>query len=153
MKRLFILLGMVFSVATVFSQNITKAEYFIDADPGQGKASAIPNFTSADVVNFSFTIPTATLSNGFHFLAIRVFDAEAKWSRYETRGFYLSSTTAVNSANIVAAESFVEIDPGPGKGTPAAVGISGSSNFYYCHPTTTYCWFSLPFCKSKRWRW
>ena len=87
MKRLFILLGMSFSVATVFSQNITKAEYFIDTDPGQGKGTPVINFAPGDIVNFSFDIPTTTLSDGFHFLATRVYDAEGKWSRYETRGF------------------------------------------------------------------
>ena len=127
MKRLFILLGMSFSVATVFSQNITKAEYFIDTDPGQGKGTPVINFAPGDIVNFSFDIPTTTLSDGFHFLATRVYDAEGKWSRYETRGFYLSSTTSINTSNIVAAESFVDIDPGPGKGTPASVGNSGST--------------------------
>lgn len=127
MKRLFILLGMVFSVATVFSQNITKAEYFIDSDPGQGKGTPITNFASGDTVNFSFTIPTTTLSDGFHFLATRVYNAEGKWSRYETRGFYLSSTTAINTANIVAAEYFYDVDAGVGKGSLLVVTIPGST--------------------------
>src|SRR5690349_13700802 len=102
MKRLFILLGIVLSVSTVFSQSITKAEYFVDLDPGQGKATPINNFTSGDLVSFSFSLATSTLTDGFHFLGTRVSDADGKWSRYESRGFYLSSTTTVNTTNIVA---------------------------------------------------
>lgn len=118
---------MLFSVATVFSQNITKAEYFIDVDPGQGKGTPIPNFAPGDTVIFSFTIPTATLSEGFHFLATRVYNAEGKWSRYETRGFYLSGTTAMNTANIVAAEYFYDSDPGTGNGSSLILASPGDT--------------------------
>lgn len=125
MKRLFILLGMVFSVTTVFSQSIVKGEYFIDVDPGPGNGTALPNFPAADTVNLAFTIPTATLSSGFHYLATRVMDADGKWSRYESRGFYLSSTTGINAVDIVAAEFFYDTDPGVGQGWPASVGTAG----------------------------
>src|SRR5688572_2989071 len=125
MKRIFILLGMLFFINTVFSQNIIKAEYFLDADPGQGHGTAVPGFTAGDMVNFPVAVPTSALSSGFHSLNIRVADANGVWSRYETRGFYLSTTTTTNTTNITAAEYFIDDDPGIGSGMPANIGSSG----------------------------
>src|SRR5688572_26454425 len=126
MKGIFILLGMLFSINTVFSQNIIKAEYFLDADPGPGNGTAVPGFTAGDIVNFPVTVPTSNLISGFHSLNIRVADENGVWSRYETRGFYLSTVTTTNTTNITGAEYFIDSDPGPGKGTPANIGSPGA---------------------------
>src|SRR5829696_2646884 len=99
MKRIFILLWILFSLQTVFSQNIIKAEYFLDVDLGPGNGTAIPNFTPGDIVNLSFAISTSNLTSGFHSVNTRVADSDGKWSRYETRAFYLSTSTA-NTTNI-----------------------------------------------------
>ena len=125
MKGIFILLGMLFFINTVFSQNIIKAEYFLDADPGQGNGTVVPGFTAGDIVNFPFTVPTSALSSGFHSLNIRVADANGVWSRYETRGFYLSTATTTNTTNISGAEYFIDSDPGLGNGIPANTGSPG----------------------------
>ena len=136
MKKVLVLLGILFSINTVFSQNIIKAEYFFDADPGQGNGVAVPNFTPGEIVNFSFTIPTSGLSNGFHFLNIRAADINGIWTRYETRYFYLS-TTNTNTTNVIAAEYFVDRDTVPGSGTPINIGTSGSTvNFTLTFPAT-----------------
>ena len=126
MKRVFILLGILFSITTVFSQNIIKAEYFIDSDLGPGNGTPITNFTQGDIVNFSFTVPTNNLSSGFHFLNTRVADVNGVWSRHETRIFYLSGPLAANTTNIMAAEYFIGPDPGAGAGTPINIGSPGS---------------------------
>ncbi|HEU5168686.1 MAG TPA: MopE-related protein, partial [Chitinophagaceae bacterium] len=126
MRRIFILLGILFSIQTVFSQSIVKAEYFIDVDLGQGSGTVITNFTQGDIVNFSFAVPTATLTSGFHFLNTRVADANGVWSRYETSVFYLSGTTGTNTTNITGAEYFIDSDPGVGAGTQVNIGSSGS---------------------------
>ena len=125
MKRIFILLGMLFSINTVFSQNIIKAEYFFDVDLGHGNGTAVPGFVAGDIVTFPVTVPTSALSSGFHSLNIRVADASGVWSRYETRGFYLSTTATTNTTNITGAEYFIDADPGLGTGTPANVGSPG----------------------------
>jgi hypothetical protein len=117
---------MLFSIQTVFSQSIVKAEYFIDVDLGQGSGTVITNLTQGDIVNLSFTVPTANLSSGFHFLNTRVADVNGVWSRYETRVFYLSGTTATNTTNITGAEYFIDSDPGVGAGTQVNIGSSGS---------------------------
>ena len=82
MNRLLILLAMIFFITAVQSQNITKAEYFFDADPGTGNGIAITISTPADTVNFSANIPVS-LSTGFHFLAIRVKGQDGVWGLYE----------------------------------------------------------------------
>ena len=126
MKRIFMLLGILFSIQTVFSQNIVKAEYFIDADPGPGNGMTVPNLIAGETVNFPIIIPTTQLSSGFHFLNIRVADVNGIWSRYETRVFYLSTTATTSTTNIVGAEYFIDSDPGVGGGTQVNIGSSGA---------------------------
>ena len=126
MKRVFILLGILFSIQTVFSQNIIKAEYFIDIDLGPGNGTPIANVTPGDLVNLSFAVPTNNLSSGFHFLNTRVADVNGVWSRHDTRIFYLSGPLAANTTNIIAAEYFIGPDPGVGAGTPINIGSSGA---------------------------
>ena len=126
MKRIFMLLAMVISLTTVFSQNIIRGEYFIDLDPGPGNGTAIPAVTTGDIVNFSFDISTSGLTPGFHFLNTRVADADGKWSRYETRIFYLSSAPTTNTTNITGAEYFIDSDTATGSGIPINIGTPGS---------------------------
>ena len=119
------LLAMVLSLTTVFSQNIIKGEYFIDLDPGPGNGTNIPGITPGVVVNFSFDISTSGLTPGFHFLNTRVADADGKWSRYETRIFYLLSAPTTNTTNITGAEYFIDSDTATGSGIPINIGIPG----------------------------
>src|ERR1700704_4117640 len=116
MKRLLILLLLFFFITTARSQNITAAEYFIDTDPGRGNGVPVTIPTPGAIVNFTANVATTALPSGFHFVAIRTKDANGTWGLFETRGFYISSSTT-NAANIVAAEYFFDSDPGPGNGT------------------------------------
>ena len=125
MKRIFILLGTLLSLSSVFSQNIIKAEYFLGPDPGPGNGIAITNFTQGEIVNFSFSILTSTLVSGFHSLSTRVAATDGKWSRFETRAFYLSTATS-NTSNVTAAEYFIDSDTLPGSGIPVNIGNPGS---------------------------
>ena len=127
MKRIFILLLMFCSITTVFSQNITRAEYFFDTDPGPGHGTPITITGPADSVSFSADITTTGLSNGFHYLSVRVRDAEGIWSRFESRNFYVLNGNATNAANITGAEYFFDSDPGPGGGIQIPVGTSGEN--------------------------
>src|SRR5690606_38563081 len=55
---------------------------------------------------------------------------------YEARGFY-STSTATNAGNIIAAEYFIDNDPGIGNGTNVSIGTTGDSvNFIASIPTT-----------------
>ena len=109
MKRLSVLCVMILFVTTARSQNITAAEYFIDADPGRGNGVPVTISTPADIVNFTANVSTASLLTGFHFVAIRTKDANGTWGLFETRGFYISASTT-NAPNIAAAEYFFDHD-------------------------------------------
>jgi Calx-beta domain/Putative metal-binding motif len=155
MKRLFMLLLMIFYITTAFAQNIiatpvtesitvtpaiqtiTKAEYFFETDPGPGNGFQVRNFSPADTVNFTFNIPLSSLPSGFHILFMRVCDTVGRWSMVERRFFYISSNTTTNTANITAAEYFFDTDPGAGNGTPTSVGAAGAVvNFPVMIPAT-----------------
>src|SRR6185295_12542134 len=62
-----------------------------------------------------------------HTLAIRTKDADGKWGFFETQRFFISSPSSADVANIVAAEYFIDADPGAGSGTPLTVGTPGAT--------------------------
>jgi hypothetical protein len=108
--------------------NITKAEYFIDSDPGAGNGNAIPPFTSGANVSSAFSIPVNQVSQGFHRLNIRVCNATGQWSHQQTSLFYvLPNAPSTQQQQIVAAEWFVNTDPGVGNGTAVTPIQSGNS--------------------------
>jgi hypothetical protein len=107
------------------AQQISAAEYFIDNDPGTGSGVPI-TVTAGSTANFTATIPTASLASGFHVVAIRTKDSSGFWGLYESRGIYISSSTA-NASDIGAAEFFVDSDPGAGNATPIAPITNGST--------------------------
>lgn len=124
---LFDVRGFYISSVAISSTNVSKAEYFIDTDPGQGNGTPVV-VPSGATVNSVFTVPTASLQQGFHFLAFRVRDVFGRWSIAEVRGFYISGTVA-NAPNITAAEYFFDSDPGQGSGTPLTIAGGASVNF------------------------
>ncbi len=130
--------GFYISSSTTNVSNIAAAEFFIDTDPGVGNGTAIsPSPTGANPT-FVATIPTTLLSSGFHFVAIRTKDASGKWGLFENRGFYISTQTA-NSLGMVAAEYFIDTDPGIGNGTAFTIpgGQSFNQNFVLPIPLGT----------------
>jgi gliding motility-associated-like protein len=119
--------GFYISTSSPNTTNISKAEYFINTDPGQGNGTPISVSTGA-TLNFVFNVPTTSLAAGFHFLAIRVRDINGRWSQFEGRGFFITSS-ATNVPNIAAAEYFYDTDPGNGAGIPIAVPSGATINF------------------------
>lgn len=106
-------------------QNIIAAETFIDTDPGIGQATNIPVTAGLNISNAAATINLTGLSNGFHRLFLRTKNAEGKWSITESKDFlydfnpvYQSNNTA---QNIIAAEYYIDTDPGFGAGTPVTL--------------------------------
>jgi Putative metal-binding motif/Calx-beta domain len=121
--------------ATPAIRYVTSAEYFFENDPGVGKGIAI-NFAAADTVHFTFNISTANLSPGFHILQMRVRDTTGIWGLSEKRLFYNGADSTTNTTNIVAAEYFIDADPGPGKGIATSIGTTGAVvNFTALIPT------------------
>jgi gliding motility-associated-like protein len=126
--------GFYITASTSNVTNIAAAEYFIDADPGNGNGTAIPTTSGANV-NFVVNVPTTSLSSGFHFLAIRTKDLSGRWGVFEARGFYITTSTT-NVPNITSAEYFFDADPGNGNATPIAVTAGATTNFTVSLPTT-----------------
>jgi hypothetical protein len=104
--------------------NITKAEYFIDAEPGLGNGVNIPvTSPSTDVSGLSFMVDLTPLTTGFHRLSTRTRDANGVWSLTNTRSFYYQPASAVPGppANITRIEYYLDTDPGFGSGTNVPV--------------------------------
>ena len=119
-----------------FSQTLLRAEYFFNTDPGIGNATPITLAANTGTLTFTTSIPTSSLSQGFHQLAIRVKETGGKWSNFESRGFYITAATS-DAANVTAAEYFFDTDPGIGSGTPIPVTPGASTNFTVSVPTSS----------------
>jgi hypothetical protein len=127
--------GFYISTATSNVTDISAAEFFVDTDPGVGNGTSV-TITSGPNPTFVATVPTTALSGGFHFVAIRTKDLNNKWSLFEGRGFYISSSTA-NVTDISAAEFFVDTDPGAGNGTAVTIAPGPNPTFVATVPTTS----------------
>ncbi|GAB3838289.1 hypothetical protein GCM10028821_39700 [Hymenobacter jeollabukensis] len=107
--------------AAATAVNITKAEYFIDTDPGFGSATDIPVAAPGnDLSGLAFSYDVSGLSAGFHNLGVRTRDANGKWSLTTRRSFYYEPA-AVAAVNITKVEYFLDTDPGFGSGTDVPV--------------------------------
>ena len=137
MKKLIYLLFFSLSVISgTQAQNINAVEYFIDTDPGQGNGIVLTINTPGTDITFTATIPTVSLSNGFHLVTIRARDENGKWGLFESRGFYISALPT-NAGSITAAEYFFDTDPGPGNATAIIVSSGNNVPFSVILPTIT----------------
>lgn len=106
--------------------NITAAEYFWDADPGEGKGKSVSVTKPADSVQVSSVIPVGD-STGFHQLYFRTKDAQNRWSLVEHSMVYVTNYGAKQDSIINAAEYFIDTDPGEGKATKIIVNNPGDT--------------------------
>lgn len=104
--------------------DITAAEYFIDIDPGTGLGTAVA-ISSGPNTSTAFTVDASALAPGFHTLNLRHRDSQGHWSIAKSHLFSVYSTSPgaghPPSANIVAAEYFIDTDPGVGLATSASI--------------------------------
>ncbi|RYE17179.1 MAG: hypothetical protein EOP51_24395, partial [Sphingobacteriales bacterium] len=103
-------------------QNIVSAEYFLNTDPGCGSATAIPITPGTELNNVPAVINTSGLQNGTNRLGFRTKNAAGFWSVTQTREFVYNidppyATAPAAPQDLVAAEYFINTDPGPGNGT------------------------------------
>ncbi|MBS1644106.1 MAG: T9SS type A sorting domain-containing protein, partial [Bacteroidetes bacterium] len=96
--------------------NITAAEYFIDTDPGIGMGTNI-SISAGQDITFAFSSSLTGISAGIHRLFVRTKDANGKWSLTQPQMFYYEPVLSHPLANIVAAEYFIDTDPGIGAAT------------------------------------
>jgi GH18 family chitinase len=120
----------------VVTPSITKAEFFVNTDPGFGLGTNIPVVAGQTTINnLAFNIPTASLTAAADYLYVRTKDERGRWS--EALRQQLDGFTPLSSPSIVKAEFFVNIDPGLGQGTniPVAAGQTTVSNLAFNVPT------------------
>ena len=116
-----ILLAVLASISsTASATTITAAEYFFNSDPGHGNGTAVNVPAPGNSVNFQVSVPPSTLAalpDGTHRLNVRVRNNSGRWSQAPTRLLYKSAASASTTApDIVAAEYFLNEDPGQGNG-------------------------------------
>ncbi len=131
------ILAMLFSTATLCAAaqdtSVIKMEYFIDTDPGVGKAASMSIPASADVT-FPFTVNLTGYAIGFHKLYIRTRDNLGRWSLTARRNIEVLASQTQN--NVVSGEYFIDQDPGFGAGSANQrfhSRYNGSSKLY-CRP-------------------
>jgi len=105
----------------ISAQDIGYAEYFLDTDPGYGKATKINIAAPASDLTLNFDLSTNALSNGWHFIGIRAKNIDGKWGLNCNRLLYLVKLPAIIDRKISKAEYFIDIDPGIGKASPFIV--------------------------------
>ncbi len=105
---------------------VQKLEYFIDNDPGFGKATTITVTPAVQVSGIPFNPNIGALANGFHVLFIRSLDQNGKWSITNYQYFYKQNNIPDQVSTLTKLEYFIDTDPGAGKG--AAVNFSPATN-------------------------
>jgi subtilase family serine protease len=115
-----------YPVPAAAPQVINAAEYFIDNDPGLGVGTPVTVTPGVNIAALPVNININGLSNGAHYLVIRVRNADGAWSVVSVRQFLYDAdfpytTVAPAPQQIVAAEYFIDADPGVGNGTAVSV--------------------------------
>ena len=111
----------VLRVPTSFPRlRLAKAEWYIDNDPGAGRATALNAFPAGDSSVFVASIPSQGLLPGFHTLGVRVADSAGRWGMVQARTFFIGNPSLANRRRGLArAEYFFDgQDPGIGRAIP-----------------------------------
>jgi hypothetical protein len=105
------------------ASNITTVEYFVDQDPGLGKATPVSVSPSTDVVDANFSANIGSLGSGTHFIGTRAKDANGSWSMTNYWLFVkpFSNIAPATQVNVTALEYYLDYDPGYGKGIPVTI--------------------------------
>lgn len=101
---------------STMAPKIVAAEYFFDSDPGLGNGTPLSTGAVADSVDITSAVTTTGLSTGFHNLFIRTKNSTGLWSLYAPRNFYVQPIVVAANLKVVAAEYFIDTDPGIGNG-------------------------------------
>lgn len=110
-------------LATARAQQVTRAEYYFNSDPGWGLATPL-TITAGDSVTVtnSITIPSG-LNAGMNALFVRVANSTGVWSMPEVKMIWISGALKP----ISAMEYFFDTDPGLGQGTPISIATPADS--------------------------
>lgn len=98
---------------------ILQVEYFIDQDPGLGKAVSLP-YVADEQGNMVFNANLSEAPIGLHKIYIRTLDTNGTWSLLQSKTFIKLNGDG-GTKSIVAAEYFFNDDPGMGDGIPIEI--------------------------------
>ncbi|PJB57153.1 MAG: hypothetical protein CO098_12300 [Bacteroidetes bacterium CG_4_9_14_3_um_filter_41_19] len=135
MKRILIGLAML-GWMSLPAQDITHLEYFIDLDPGIGQATDVA-ISSGSLIDESFTVPMTTLESGAHLIGVRVMQENGTWGQTYARVFLKQTSQNIPLPSIVAAEYFIDVDPGIGQATDIAISSGTLIDESFKVPMTT----------------
>lgn len=102
-----------FVKVNIVTSNISEAEYFLNTDPGFGKATAVTLPASSDVSKQAISLNIESAPPGINNLYIRTKDSKGNWS-LTNRLAFIKGTAA---ASITILEYFIDTDPGVGMAT------------------------------------
>ncbi|MDA9773511.1 T9SS type A sorting domain-containing protein [Saprospiraceae bacterium] len=97
-------------------------EYYFDIDPGKGNGTTIDPGDAVNVPNLLTLINSTGISNGMHTLSFRSLNDKNQWSH--DQHFLVMKRDGDVVRDIVAAEYFMDDDPGEGAGIPIAIAAS-----------------------------
>lgn len=124
--KIAILCLLLFCANKVHSQpKINQVEYYIDVDPGYGKATPVAIVQSTDLSNIKISLDPSTISAGVHLAGIRAKDANGAWS-LDNKWVFVRTSPENSLSNIIYAEYYVDTDPGYDKAIP--ISISPATN-------------------------
>ncbi len=119
MKRIFILLVSVIIWLPLTGQQIVRAEYFVDVDPGYGNGTGF-TVTPGTNIETTVNIPLAGLEPGMHNLYARIRDDNGAWSHTFRSIFLFQALSNDPASPISRMEYFFDVDPGIGMGIPVS---------------------------------
>ncbi len=113
---------------TTAQANLDRIEYYIDTDPGFGRATTVSGIgTTTNLVNKVIAINPTSLAEGVHRLYVRA-HAGGNWSLTNTLLFYkpygggVTPPTPPPPSNIARIEYYLDTDPGFGAATALSIG-------------------------------
>jgi PKD repeat protein len=94
---------------------IASAEYYVDTDPGVGKATPLNSFSLGTNVSKIDSVSVAAYSKSFHTVNVRVKFDNGIWGLSQGLMF-IPDKELVNTSTITSAEYYYDNDPGVGNG-------------------------------------
>ncbi|MBV6644321.1 MAG: cadherin domain-containing protein [Cyclobacteriaceae bacterium] len=130
MKFLYrIVVGILLVSSLATKAQIQQAEYFFEPDPGPGNGTSL-TYTGTDSIEGSFSINTDGFAFGRSPVYFRAKQADGSWSVPSKVFFFVIDTTILVvpqvDRDVVAAEYFIDTDPGLGEGTSVIVNVADS---------------------------
>lgn len=85
--------------ATLDTPNIVRVEYYVDTDPGYGKAFSANISQVKNLADIMQNVNLQTLGNGAHFIGIRALDANGAWSLDNKLSFIINGPLPITFTN------------------------------------------------------